>query len=165
MKAVEVEVCDAIVASIDAMDLGEAKVVRRTWGDLSDDLGDTELRTLTIDISPWMSLPDLDAEQLLQYEQLWDVFVRKNLGQNEQQIGTGAIIRDEIDRLARISQDIFENFMPSNNAVLTTENGLIATYDPQTTRRIQMLDRKQLKNERRFLAWWRIGFNTSKAAE
>lgn len=160
--AIVVDVCKAIETFIRAYNFGDEPVtVQRRWGDRNDDLSDTELRQIIIDVTPWMTMCETDASGVTRHDLEIDIYVRRSLSENEQDIGQGVLNIDEIDRLVKITQDLFISFLPrdgTSTGILATDAGNEAKIDPDRSRVLTFCDRKQLKQLRTFSSWMRLAY-------
>ncbi len=164
VKAVVVEVAEAIVEEIRTINLGEDVIVRRSYGDENDQLVDADLSQVFIDVEIFAFDPDLHTPDDVDAVNTLNIFIRKNLSENEQLLEKGTIDIEEKDRLILIVEKVWEHFSPADAAkgAVTTESGYVAKYDPSRSRVMQLWNKPNMKRVRQFTSWIRLTYMVSK---
>lgn len=162
--AIVADVGDAIAAFIRLVDFGERVEVQRLWGDRNDELEDSQLRTIFIDVTPRIVSGETDASGVIRWDLEYDIYTRRTLSEQEQDTGDGSLLVDEIDRMVKLTQDLFLEFLPKDGVstgILTTGDGNEARLNPDKTRLVTICDRKQLKTLRTYVGWIRLNYIVS----
>lgn len=108
--AIVVQVADAIVAQLLASSLiDEGCEPRRSWADWSEDVVEND--RLHVDVVPADWQCELETRGHVQWTDAVDIGIRRKFDAQELDITTGRVIRAEVDRLAKLVEDVAEFFM------------------------------------------------------
>jgi hypothetical protein len=121
LPAAIVEVADAVKDAIEAHDFGVSFLCERSWADWSLELEDADC--LRVDVVPvGYSEADIGAsDNRVAYACQVDVAIRKRFGMSEQSALNGRIEDAQLDRLALLTEQIFEHLTKRAQRRLSSE--------------------------------------------
>lgn len=160
-----VDIAEGIKEQIKWHRWGYEFCVERSYANVREEL--REINTLRIDVVPWTTTIEFNAVGNITHACEVDILIRKRFKGKQNEVD-GAIPNYHIDPLMKVVTDIYEFFIPCQNAdpALARSGRQLANIPGaywQETRLISHCIRGHIQQLRQFTGWIRLTYTIGKA--